>query len=440
MSILSYPSSVKFAIILLVLIVIASVVGTIIPQDTENKTFKTLQLNDVYHSYWYTVLLVLFSLNLCLCSIKNIRSLYNSFTISAGAIEKTELNSLSFYEKSNFKQKFMDAKTLSLSLQNKLTRKFFYKLRYSNPKEGIHYFERGRIGRFGPVVTHASIIIIIIGVLIVKFSEFKEYRKIPVGNTIDVPNANFKVKADDFTIERYPDSDTPKQYITKLTIIENGIPKLTGELMVNHPSLKYKGIRFIQSAYGLINTAGIELSKKIPNSLETEIIGEFNIDEGSAVEIPDSNLRIEMPSFVSDFVMDSSGNVSSRSTELRNPAVLLELFDGNQSLGKSWRFLKYPTIETSPKSDYSMQFVSMYPSKYYTELQISSDSGISVIWIGSFLMIVGLFLSFFFSHKKLWVKLSTENEMTIVEIAGTSHKNRSGFEKESNTLMKLLQK
>jgi len=82
----------------------------------------------------------------------------------------------------------------------------------------------------------------------------------------------------------------------------------------------------------------------------------------------------------------------------------------------------------------------MYPSKYATVLQVTRDSGVTVIWIGSFLLIVGLFLSFYFSHKKIWVRLSSQDNITVLEIAGTSHKNRSGFDKESKVLARLLQK
>lgn len=439
MPIINYMSSFKFTIIILVIIVIASIIGTVISQDSRNPVIKALQLDDVYHSYWYMALLGLFCLNLCLCSIKNIRSLSRIFSISPKSIEEAGLKNLSFYQKYDIHPGFIDRNMLVSLIQYNFARKLFYKQRYSNAEKGIYYFERGRLARLGPIVTHASIIIIIIGGIIVGFMEYKDYIRIPVGETMDVPNTNFEAKAEDFKIDFYPDTNRPKQYITKLTILEDGTSKLTKDVMVNHP-LKYKGIKFFQSSYGVINTVGVELRKRMPDNSEGELIGEFNIEENSVVDVPNTNLKIQFLSFVPDFVMDSDGHVSSRSSELRNPAALFELFDGKQSLGKSWRFLKFPSFETTSQSDYMMEFISMYPSRYYTELQISRDTGISVIWTGSLIMIIGLFLSFYFSHKRLWIRISTEKEIITMEIGGASHKNRSGFDKENDVIAKLLQK
>jgi cytochrome c biogenesis protein len=360
------------------------------------------------------------------------------FGVTDKAVDKTELDNHPFYQKNELNKGDMDSNMLYSLIQYNLVRRLFYRLKFSNEEKSLYYFEKGLISRLGPIITHASIIIIIIGGIVVGFTGFKEHRNIPVGEVISVPNADFKAKAEDFKIEFYPDSNTPKQYITKLTIIENGNPAITKDIMVNHP-LKYKGIKFFQSAYGVINTIGVELSKEIADGSKS-IIGEYSIEENSSVKIPDTNLEIKLLSYVPDFVMDDSGHVSSRSSQPRNPAVLLELFDNNQSKGKAWKFLKYPSFKASPESEYIIEFVSIFPSKYYTRLQISRDSGISIIWIGSILMIIGLFITFFFSHKRFWVKFSSENNINVLEIAGTSYKNRSGFEKESDLILRLLQK
>ncbi len=438
MSVLKFLSSVKFTIIILILIAIISIIGTLVTPKIDNIIIKALQLDIIYHSYLFRVLLALFCLNLCLCSIKNIKSLSHLFGVTDKAVDKTELDNHPFYQKNELNKGDMDSNMLYSLIQYNLVRRLFYRLKFSNEEKSLYYFEKGLISRLGPIITHASIIIIIIGGIVVGFTGFKEHRNIPVGEVISVPNADFKAKAEDFKIEFYPDSNTPKQYITKLTIIENGNPAITKDIMVNHP-LKYKGIKFFQSAYGVINTIGVELSKEIADGSKS-IIGEYSIEENSSVKIPDTNLEIKLLSYVPDFVMDDSGHVSSRSSQPRNPAVLLELFDNNQSKGKAWKFLKYPSFKASPESEYIIEFVSIFPSKYYTRLQISRDSGISIIWIGSILMIIGLFITFFFSHKRFWVKFSSENNINVLEIAGTSYKNRSGFEKESDLILRLLQK
>jgi cytochrome c biogenesis protein ResB len=74
-------TSIKLTVVLLIVIVIASVIGTVIPQDEEpaiyvrnyGETMYRLLLaigfTKVYHSWWFIGLLLLFSVNLLLCTI-----------------------------------------------------------------------------------------------------------------------------------------------------------------------------------------------------------------------------------------------------------------------------------------------------------------------------------------------------------------------------------
>jgi len=431
---LNYLSSVKLTVVLLALIVVASVVGTIIPQESGNQIFLKLQLNDVYHSYWYTVLLTLFCINLCLCSVKNIPALFRSLAAYGRESKLTELEQLPFYKSVEFRDK--DVVILSSTLVGTITRRLFYKLKYSEPRDGFYYFERGRISRFGPVITHASIIVILIGGIIVGMMGSKTHIKLPEDAIVDVPNADFKVRAEDFNVEFYPNSETPKEYVTKLSVIENGETVLTKDVKVNHP-LKYKGVMFLQSDYGFINTVGIEINKRIHGTSEAELLGEFKINEGQTIEVPGTDLKVTLMTYVSDFVMDGEGNVNSRSSEPRNPAILLELTDGKSLKEQMWLFMKFPGFQNSKQSDYMMEFMSIYPPmKYYTGLQVRRNPGIEIVWIGSLLIICGLFISFYISHKKLWLKISLNGRKTTVEIGGKSYKDRSGFDRESNILVK----
>jgi cytochrome c biogenesis protein len=54
-----------------------------------------------------------------------------------------------------------------------------------------------------------------------------------------------------------------------------------------------------------------------------------------------------------------------------------------------------------------------------------------IVWLGSALLILGLIVSFFFSHQRVWVRISKGEGKTPGEIilAGTASKNRLAFEK-----------
>jgi cytochrome c biogenesis protein ResB len=61
---------------------------------------------------------------------------------------------------------------------------------------------------------------------------------------------------------------------------------------------------------------------------------------------------------------------------------------------------------------------------YYSGFQIAKNSYTWVVWMGCILMIISLFLSFYFNHKSMWIKISkSENKKeNSIEIIFTSHK------------------
>jgi len=54
------------------------------------------------------------------------------------------------------------------------------------------------------------------------------------------------------------------------------------------------------------------------------------------------------------------------------------------------------------------------------------------------LMVAGFYLAFFLSHRRLWVRLSARGKETLLEIAGSSHRNRTGFEEEFEKMFQAL--
>ena len=73
-------------------------------------------------------------------------------------------------------------------------------------------------------------------------------------------------------------------------------------------------------------------------------------------------------------------------------------------------------------------------SKFYTGLQVNRDPGVSIVWIGCFLMIGGFFVTFFMSHRRIWVRVSSEKQGSTISIAGTSNKNPVGLQRELSHL------
>ena len=74
--------------------------------------------------------------------------------------------------------------------------------------------------------------------------------------------------------------------------------------------------------------------------------------------------------------------------------------------------------------------------KLYTGLQVAKDPGVWVVWLGCTLMVVGIIMAFFMSHKRVWIRV----ESGRVTMGGTASKNQAGFQLQFDTLIGKLKK
>jgi cytochrome c biogenesis protein len=75
---------------------------------------------------------------------------------------------------------------------------------------------------------------------------------------------------------------------------------------------------------------------------------------------------------------------------------------------------------------------------YYTGLQVNRDPGVPIVWTGFFLIIAGFIITFFTSHKRIWVRLLPDKKGISVSIAGATSRNQVGLERELIHLTKGL--
>jgi cytochrome c biogenesis protein len=80
-----------------------------------------------------------------------------------------------------------------------------------------------------------------------------------------------------------------------------------------------------------------------------------------------------------------------------------------------------------------------YNQVYYTGLQIARDPGMNVVWVGSALLVFGLCIMLYVSHRKLWLVLEPKGKALHLTIAGISNRNPTGFNQEFSKLSDSLE-
>ena len=74
----------------------------------------------------------------------------------------------------------------------------------------------------------------------------------------------------------------------------------------------------------------------------------------------------------------------------------------------------------------------------YTGLTVAHDPGANFVWVGSALLVIGLFLVFFFPHRRIWVRVRKTSGGSEILCASTM-KRDAAFTPQFNQLVTDIQ-
>jgi len=425
--------SLKLTIALLILLAVLSIIGTIITQNATSAEYiqryginlynvlNFFNLFDMYHSWWFSAILILLVINLIACSVRRIPGILSQVFHGPETkeLEDSMVRTLPYVEK---------VRTSAPSKREEEVRSYLKKWlrspdRIETESSVTLYSEKGRFSRLGVPITHLSILIILIGGLMGSLFGFRGFVNVMEGETVDrvflrvkddeiARPLGFKVRCDDFSLTYY---DLPgrkekhvKEYTSILTILENGQDVLKKTVQVNHP-LHYKGLAFYQASYGTIHSVSLGVQRR--DKKEKVLL---RLMEGETAPIPNSNTQIRLLRYAPQVHTFGEG-------------VQVVLFKPNQEPRPFWLLKNFPQLGQQRGDEFFITFEG-FTEKEYTGLQVTRDPGVWIVWLGSGLMIFGFIVSFFFSHQRIWVKLPKSSEGEII-LAGSTNKNRVAFEK-----------
>ena len=445
-------SSVKLALILLIIIAITSIAGTLIPQREEAmelarrlspglvQLFRSLQLFDMYHSTWFRIIFGALALNLIVCSINRFPATLRLFKALPRPDRSRPFENLpshrTFSPKGEFEQ---IADRVTEILKGRLKN-----LKRKNTERGVFiYGEKGRYSYFGVYLVHLSVFIILIGALIGSGLGFDAYVNIAEGKTIDSvrlrktslsKKLGFSVHCKKFTVEFY-DNGAPKEYRSELDFISNGHIALKKTLLVNHP-ITFRGITFYQSSYGVIpgNKIRLKISKKGDDSAGSIL----DIESGKLTSLPGDEVKFLVEDIRGDFMrLGPAALIALKPRE--GEEIRFWVFQHQESIRKRIPgiFEKFSKLNPASYKPYSF-FLERIETKYYTGLQVNKDPGVSFVWLGCFMMVTGFFITFFTSHRRIWLRILINKGKIEISVAGRANKNPVGLEKDLDRLTHKL--
>lgn len=261
-----FLASIRLTVILLLSLAATSIVGTLIPQN-ESPTFylqkygqvraavfHTLDLFDMYHSWWFQLLIVLLTANIVVCSIDRLLLMYRVIWPPQPPFHRNR-----FLKQADRREFDMarPAGTLRPLYESLLKKQFGY-VKVEDTPEGFAIFaESGRKTRLGVYVVHLSVVMLLVGAMIGSLFGFDGYVNVPEGgeeDTIQLRSGEAPLKLDvairceDFDVSFY-ETGAPKEFRSKLVLLRGGVEVARKDIVVNDP-LHFEGLNIFQSSYG----------------------------------------------------------------------------------------------------------------------------------------------------------------------------------------------
>jgi cytochrome c biogenesis protein len=434
-------TSIKLSVVLLLLLAATSIIGTLIPQNKSPEQYLTafgeslyrifdvFNLFDMYHSWWFNLLIILLAANIIVCSINRLSATWKIIFV------KIPPFNISRFKKLSNKEEFFDERApedLRKVYEPFVAKRFGY-TRVDQTDKGWRIFaEKWRWTRLGVYTVHLSVLLLLVGALAGSMFGFDGYVNIPEGeavssirlrNSSQFQNLDFSVRCDDFDVSFY-DTGAPKEFRSKLSIIEAGNTVLQKDIIVNDP-LRYKGINFFQSSYGplpprevTLNFQNVETGK---NFRQNAVIGQ----------------EITLPEGMGKFVVKDYRNA----VDFRGQNVGEAFFGTFTPKDESSVFvllpIQFPSFDRMRKGSVVIS-VAGYKQRYYTGLQVTTDPGVWVVYTGFIMIIIGCFITFFMSHQRLCIDVEQKGGKSKVMISGRANKNKLGMDKKIRMLAQKL--
>ncbi|MBI4682441.1 MAG: cytochrome c biogenesis protein ResB [Nitrospirae bacterium] len=455
-SVWKFLASVKLAIFVLITLAVSSIVGTIVEQKAEPaqniallakffgdsaaptvyNIFAKLGFMDMYGSWWFTAFLVVFSINLIVCSIDRFPKTWRLIQTPQKPLSDTAIKSMPVKKELTLKTGVNVARDEFLNILKASRYRVF---EASEPDSVRLYTQKGKYARLAVYVVHLSIILIFIGAIIgIRFG-FKGYLNLPEGRTSTIAYESptkqipldFAVKCNWYDTQYYEGIDTPREFQSELVIIENGKEVLKKVIEVNDP-LTYKGITFYQASYGMMpEAAGYFVLDVTPNGGQEKRLW---LKNGDSFEIPGTGITGRIYDFSPALTRNPmTGKLTTYSDSMVNPGLAIEFDQPGRDKFIGWILKRYPDTGLIP-GGHSVKFVD-YWGVEYTGLQVAKDPGVWLIYIASVIMTVGLYVCFFVSNKKIWINIIDDNKSVNVIIGGSTNRNRLNFEQEIDRIL-----
>lgn len=189
----------------------------------------------------------------------------------------------------------------------------------------------------------------------------------------------FDLKINDFKIDLYPNG-SPKQYITRCTVLENGKAVREADISVNYP-LKHRGIKVYQMNYGWVMYGRLEAEGA---AMPFKIASDQRVPLGPGYEL---GLW-----FYPDFVFTMQGP-ATRSQEPLNPQMIYVFYHQNQQVARG-------IVAPGQTGETPLGKITFDRYARYTGLQVKDNPALPYSFTGFILASIGVLVHLIWNPRR----------------------------------------
>lgn len=458
----NFFSSVKVGVWLIIITLIASILGTILPQEMYinlppdvyyeqeygwfGKLYYQLGFHDLYGSWWYLLLIAMIGISLVICSLDRVVPLYKALKAQRVTRHEGFLKRQRVFG-TNSEAEQTDLETVKKHLQAKR-----YHVREEN---GDILAEKNRFSRWGPYINHIGLIIFLFGGMLRFIPGFyvNEDLWVREGETALVPETNeqYYIKNNQFILEHYDKNnktfekalnragEVVKNYQSNVVLYQREGEKIPGEkpklkkleeykIRVNQP-LSFDGYSVFQSSF---KTEFKAMTFALTNKSTNQAFGEVKVDLTNPQEKYDlgNGYSVELLNYFPDFEFDDNGEPSTKSRVPNNPAFIFRMNTPDKPKGETSFVAIRQTIEPFGDNTYKLAFKGI-ETKNVSGFIVRKDSSLWVFIIGGIIFMIGVIQGAYWNHRRIWVQRKNGQ----VWIAAHTNKNWYGMKRELETIL-----
>jgi cytochrome c biogenesis protein len=391
----------------------------------------SLDIFDMYHSWWFQGLVSLLTINIIICSIDRLQ------TTGRIIFTKNPTFNIENYRQRKSRQDFSlptDVAVCSSAFQRLLAKSYGY-CRSEPVGQGVAITaEKGRWTRLGVYGVHLSVVVLLVGALVGSLNGFSGFVNIPEGESADTIQLRasgmplklpFTIQCNDFEVQFY-DTGAPKEFRSKLVLLEKGRAVLQRDIIVNDP-IRYQGINIFQASYGKLEDSAATTS--LPKVIELTF---RSVASGMIYTLKaELNQPLQIPEDLGTFVVNGYEPAAQFKGMTIGPALTGTLTDKQGepiSVVLPIRFTQFDAMRRGKVVIAVANAQGLLKTRYYTGLQVTRDPGVGLVYFGFILMIIGCMVTFFMSHQQIVVEIQPKADSVAVMVSGRANKNKVGMQ------------